>query len=29
MFNFNEIMHVVLEKADLMGKSNINFKRIP
>lgn len=29
VFNFNEIMHVALEKVDLMGKSNVNFRRFP
>lgn len=29
VFNFNEIMHVVLDKIDLMGKSNVIFKRFP
>lgn len=29
MFNFNEIIHVVLDKIDLMGKCNVIFKSFP
>lgn len=29
MLNFNEMIHVVLDKVDMMGKSNVIFKSFP
>lgn len=29
MINFNEMIHVALDKVDMMGKSNVIFKCFP